>query len=302
VERPPIRWDRTTIAAGLKVAAGRMSGAKRLRQRGDTVAALVLLREAALLLARAVVGAEGAPDEPRSSPRRTMDRLDEAVARTGRHLPIELERQRSLIASDDPQATDALGVEERERAADDLEISTDWLSHLLDAPSAERAKKWRALHLAAAGVVLLVVLERAWTPFVTPRNLALHCDVRASSESYSTTAAGAVDGIRYGQLGFHSAEESHPWLQLDLGRRYAISRVAAYGRADCCFDQSTPLAFEVSDDGVTYSQVAQRDEPFSQPDPWVIKPRQLTARFVRFQTLRRSFLVLSEVEVYGRAP
>jgi hypothetical protein len=262
----------------------------------------VLLREAALVLAQAIVGGEGTPADLHTSRRMTLDRLTDTLARAGLRSPVELGRQRALLVNDDPCAADALDLEQREGAADDLEVSTEWLARTLQAPPATDARRQRALRCAAVGVVVLGVSASAWARFAKPRNLALHREVQASSEGFSTRATGAVDGIRYGQLGFHSAEQMEPWLSIDLGREYAIARVAAYGRADCCFDQSVPLAFEVSDDGVTYRPAARREDPFSQADPWIVKPERLTTRFVRFRTLRRSFLVLSEVEVYGHAP
>ena len=72
------------------------------------------------------------------------------------------------------------------------------------------------------------------------------------------------------------------------------------GRGDCCFDQSIPLAIEVSDDGVTYREMARRTSPFSQKEPWVVALPRVAARFVRLRTLRHSVLVVSELEVYGR--
>jgi hypothetical protein len=76
--------------------------------------------------------------------------------------------------------------------------------------------------------------------------------------------------------------------------------VNVFGRGDGYYDQSIPLSLEASDDGDTYRAVAQRDTPFSADDPWLIKPIDLVARFIRLRTLRRSYLVLGEVEVYGR--
>jgi hypothetical protein len=79
-----------------------------------------------------------------------------------------------------------------------------------------------------------------------------------------------------------------------------LERVEAYGRADCCFDQSVPLAFEVSLDGKKYRRISERTELFTQSNPWVIPGQGEIARFVRFRTLRKTYLVLAEVEVYGR--
>ena len=146
--------------------------------------------------------------------------------------------------------------------------------------------------------VALLVAFYAW-PTPAP-NLALHRPVKASSQAFNTLPEHAVDGKLYGQLGFHSAMEAHPWLLIDLGARYQITKVLAHGRPDCCFDQSIPLALEASDDGITFRTVTKRTTSFSSFDPWVSRPRSLVTRYVRFRTLRASVLVLSEVEVYGK--
>jgi hypothetical protein len=155
---------------------------------------------------------------------------------------------------------------------------------------------WSKYALAGAAL-LLIVLTWRWAS--SDPNLARQASVTSSSRDFDTRPENVTDGYRYGQLGFHSAVEKSAWLELDLGRPQVITRVQAYGRGDCCFDQSVPLALEVSDDGADYRRVAVLKRPFTQYDPWVIRPQALVARFVRFRTLRRAPLVLSEVEVYG---
>jgi hypothetical protein len=280
----------------LEAARRRMKAARRLRGDGQTLCAVVLSRESLFVLAQSVVG-----DATVLGQKDRMDHLMEALARAGLEPPSELERQRALLSSEGPCSVDRLGPGELELAADDLEACVECLSQWVQPPSAAELKMQRGLRFGAVGLVLLAILGWIGARLARPVNLARNRPVHASSEAFSTSAEGAVDGIRYGaQLGFHSGEQDEPWLSIDLGREVTIARVAAYGRGDCCFDQSIPLAFEVADDGTTYRPVAQRGEPFSQPNPWIIEARDLKARFVRFRTLRRSFLVLSEVEVYGR--
>jgi len=115
-----------------------------------------------------------------------------------------------------------------------------------------------------------------------------------------TTADGAVDGSKSGQFGFHSQLEESPWLSVDLGARYAITSAKIFGRGDSYHDQSIPLAFEVSDDNISFREIARRTEPFSADEPWIIKPTGLVTRFIRLHTTRQSYLVLGEVEVYGQ--
>jgi F5/8 type C domain len=163
---------------------------------------------------------------------------------------------------------------------------------------------------AALGLALwLVTAYTVWCRLRVPlvplsgandANLALHGSASASSRAYETSAAGAIDGIRYGQLGFHSEAEASPWFTLDLGQPHRIERVEVYGRGDCCFDQSVPLALEISENGTEFTAIATRQKAFSQYRPWVVRPQPPTARFLRLRTLRQSHLVLGEVEVYGQ--
>jgi hypothetical protein len=148
--------------------------------------------------------------------------------------------------------------------------------------------------------VAVTIALIAWA--LAPANLALHKPATSSSSGFDTTPSGATDGDKFTRFGFHSAEEDSPWLSIDLQRPYEISAVKIYGRGDCCFDQSVPLALEVSDDGTTYRQIAERTQSFSQSDPWIVRPDRTLARFVRLHVMRRSYLVVSEVVVNGRSP
>ncbi len=278
----------------------RLKAARRLRGRGETIAALALFREGAYLLASATVADEDTAEDPSSNPSALVDKLLGVLEGAGMHLPPDLERQRGILSSDDPYTVDRLGTDERELAAADLDASTRWLSELLVAPSARALLTRRATRYAAVAVIVLGIIALAWALLARPVDLALNREARASSQAFATTPAGAVDGIRYGQLGFHSDVQDQPWLSIDLGSDYLIDRVQVYGRGDCCFDQSVPVAFEVSEDGLTYRRVDARDDPFSQEQPWIIKPKGVAGRFVRLRTLRRSVLVVAEVEVYGR--
>jgi hypothetical protein len=58
----------------------------------------------------------------------------------------------------------------------------------------------------------------------------------------------------------------------------------------------------MSDDGADYRPIATRTEPFSDYEPWVFKPdTPLSTRYIRLHTMRKSYLVIGEVEVYGGA-
>lgn len=162
-----------------------------------------------------------------------------------------------------------------------------------------RLRCWRRIGwLSLPGLALIVSLVRL---ALAPPNLALHCPVRGTSAALNTTLQAVVDGNRYGQLGFHSQQIQHPWLELDLGKAQTVGSVSVFGRSDCCEDQSLPLRLELSEDGKTYRELAELSTPFTPFEPWVVRvspPRR--ARFVRVTTVKMGLLVLAEVEVYPR--
>ncbi|HET7539579.1 MAG TPA: discoidin domain-containing protein [Polyangiaceae bacterium] len=150
--------------------------------------------------------------------------------------------------------------------------------------------------LAVSGASLWLV---NWWLF-PPHNLALHATVHSSKAVYDTKAEFVVDGYRYGQLGFHSDAEEHPFLTVDLGHETELRRVRVFGRADCCYEQSLPLALELSKDGESFQQILVRKKAFSNYEPWNVSlPPGTTARYVRLRREEKGVLVVSELEVYG---
>jgi F5/8 type C domain-containing protein len=285
-------WQRAGLA--------RLSAARRAALRGDDVPALILYREATFALARALVSLSEPDAASTSSPSATLAQLEADPAKQ-RPVPAELARQRSLLLDTDPLAFDRLSPSAASEARLDLDVASRWLVSELRARLPRRAP-WLPRWVVLAGATVGLGSLAAWLWAADP-NLARQALVSASSSDFDTVPAAAVDGFRYGQLGFHSRLQSSPWLALDLGAPRVITRVQAYGRGDCCFDQSVPLALEVSDDGVEYRVLATRQRPFTQYEPWIVRPRErLVARFVRLHTRGKQMLVLSEVEVYGHAP
>jgi hypothetical protein len=271
--------DAAAVQAKVQAARLRRKAAQRLLERGETVPALVLYRDASGLL---------------------LPSLNELLDREQLPTPPELELHAALLASTDSELFDGLSSTAGVSTAADLDRVVDWAIRVLDRPTPEQRRVQRRIRLSALGLVVLLASAAGVAWFRRLPNLALGRPAAASSVAFGATPDKAVDGIRYGALGFHSGGPGADWWSVDLGRAYALERVEAYGRADCCFDQSVPLGFEVSLDGKKYRRVAQRTEAFRQSDPWVIPGEGVVARFIRFRTLRKTYLVLSEVEVYGR--
>jgi hypothetical protein len=76
--------------------------------------------------------------------------------------------------------------------------------------------------------------------------------------------------------------------------------VKVYNRIDGWFDDCLPLVVEFSIDGNTYKEIGRRTDHFGTNPPWVVDGRQQSARFVRLRVDRKSYLALSEVEIYGK--
>jgi hypothetical protein len=290
--------SRTYYDAGVR----RLRAAQQLRLQSELSAALLLYHQGALCLTLAYLISKEPNFEPDANDAAAaFGELDSALAADKQPTPPSYAHVKPfLVAPSDPLEFDRLALDDGQRLADELEVTAEWLARLLNPMTRGEIKVKRVLRVSVAAAVSLALLTSGAIWAFSPPDIAFHKRATSSSQAFDTAPEGAVDGRRYGQLGFHSNTEDSPWLSIDLGQSYVISRVKVYGRGDCCFDQSIPLALEASDDGVTFAKVSERTETFSQYDPWVEKPKSLVARFIRLRTLRHSVLVMSEVEVYGK--
>jgi hypothetical protein len=275
----PKGLDETLVRAKVEAARPRLKAAHQLLNRGQTVASLVLFRDAGRLL---------------------MPSLRALHEHEQRPIPPDLEQNSALLTDTETALADQMSPEAALAAAEGLERGINVAIALLHRPTEQQRGVQRRLRFAVLALVVLLSLAGGVAYATRLRNLARGRPTAASGIAFGATPDRAVDGIRYGRIGFHSGGSPSDWWSVDLGRAYKLERVEAYGRADCCFDQSIPLAFEISLDGKAYEQVATRTEIFRQTDPWVIPGAGRVARFVRFRVLRKTYLVLGEVEVYGR--
>ncbi|HTA92691.1 MAG TPA: discoidin domain-containing protein [Polyangiaceae bacterium] len=282
-------------------ARSRLSGADALWAAGQLAAALELYREATLLFARALLSAEGPTrDLGSSDPAALFSALSGLLERDVRSMQASADVLRPLgtLARADTFELDRIAALHSPPDIREFAWAVHSLSERLDlrTPSAVQFRRVQRAGVALAMTAVVLFGCARWA--FPPVDLALKKPVTASSHAYDTQPEGAVDGLRYGQLGFHSANERSPWLLVDLGQMTPLHEVRVFGRPECCYDQSIPLALEGSADGVTFTEIARRSEPFTQYEPWVVRPDAASARFVRLRTLRHSFLVVSELEVY----
>jgi FkbM family methyltransferase len=143
-----------------------------------------------------------------------------------------------------------------------------------------------------------------------PVNLALGKSARQSSVSewsnhptVEADAAGAVNGIIDGGLGFHTDMEDQPWWQVDLGDVCIVHAVKIYNRQHCAF-RLIDFSLLFSIDGERWMEVYRRadHEIFGEHDlvPVVATWKNgMAARYVRVRLNRKDFLHFCQCEVFG---
>jgi hypothetical protein len=279
-------------------ARARLDGATELHETDNTVPALLLYADGFSMLARAY-GAATAEDPSALDAATTLhaylDYLGQKYERAARVL-----RENLPAEPKEPAALDALPAAELRARADELSSVTPEIVALLT-PRKKDAGRRRMVRATVVIVVLLASAVAIARFLIRPENVALHKLATSATTAFNTKPSGAVNGRIYEQYGFHSDNEASPWLRIDLGKPYDLTRIRVHGRHDCCFDQSIPMAVELSLDGENFTTLAERHEAFDQLDPWDIDPDQpARARYIRVRTLKKGLLVLTEVEAYGK--
>lgn len=94
---------------------------------------------------------------------------------------------------------------------------------------------------------------------------------------------------------FCTEHELRPWYQIDLGEPTDFSRLTVVNRSDMLPERAVPLVVQVSDDGVTFRDIARREEVF---DTWRAELGQQHARFVRVFVDKAVIFHLDAVRVH----
>ncbi len=119
-------------------------------------------------------------------------------------------------------------------------------------------------------------------------------------------AAGAVDGVKDGTYGFHTAGDAVPWWQVDLGHATPLGRIVIYNRCDGKVeDRAARLEVLLSDDGKAWQPLYRHDGTkfFGQTGgpPLTVEAGGKPARLVRLQLPAAQYFHLDEVEIYPAA-
>ena len=115
-------------------------------------------------------------------------------------------------------------------------------------------------------------------------------------------AAGAVNGIKDGGYGFHTAQEDGPWWQVDLQTPRRIARIVVWNRTDGVAPRADTLHIQFSDDDSTWRTVYVHTGPtfygFQNGPPLEMEFDEESARYVRLTLPDVTLLHLDEVEVF----
>ena len=98
------------------------------------------------------------------------------------------------------------------------------------------SRRWRAL----MGILLVVGrIVQAYAAAPPPTQEQIESDWLRQDEvrglqgkvTPEADAIGAVDGVKNGKWGFHTALEDNPWWQVDLGEAPRLDRMKIFNRA-----------------------------------------------------------------------
>ena len=280
------------------------AGRRRLaagRRVTHAVGACLLLRDAVVhYLRAAAVAADPAAD---------LDALDHAAALPGlppdparpRAEPTDDARVRAALASRDTLYFDRLSPEDAERARWALDRAAAMVRRSVEARTLVNVRATRWARRTALAVLLAYAAFAVLRATVLPKDIALGKPVHPSSRKHNPPdGRELVDGEIGTSFGVQTNVEDSPNVVIDLQDRYWIDSVKVYNRVDGWFDDCLPLVVELSSDGQKWDEIGRREDHFGTSPPWVVNGRGKPANFVRVRVDRKSYLALSEIEVYGK--
>jgi len=135
-------------------------------------------------------------------------------------------------------------------------------------------------------------------------NMAPFGTATQSSTDFNGEASRAIDGNTEGAYSqssvTHTASETNPWWQVNLGEEYSIGHIKLYGRTDDCCKESLS-------DYTVYVLNANGDTTFSKsftsfPDPYeIVDVGDKSGKTVIVQLNRTGALSLAEVQIFVAA-
>ena len=159
----------------------------------------------------------------------------------------------------------------------------------------EGQRRMRFVTVMCAAMVVLAGGTMAFRRLTAKADLATGKPFTASSAYEPFSASGKANTPIEFDTFFHTREEDHPWVKIDLGAVTRVKSIDVKNRPDCCGERAVPLVIESSMDGDTWLELARRSDSFSE---WTATINPTDMRFVRLSVPRRTFLHLSRVLVW----
>ncbi len=159
----------------------------------------------------------------------------------------------------------------------------------------EGQRRMRFVTVMCAAMVVLAGGTMAFRRLTAKADLATGKPFTASSAYEPFSASGKANTPVEFDTFFHTREEDHPWVKIDLGAVTRVKSIDVKNRPDCCGERAVPLVIESSMDGDTWLELARRSDSFSE---WTATINPTDMRFVRLSVPRRTFLHLSRVLVW----
>jgi hypothetical protein len=193
-----------------------------------------------------------------------------------------------------PASEQAALLIELRKLAQALLVKLDERSITLDAIYLERA--WRL------GLLALLLLCVALTPAGVKKLIEARSELiagKAWRTSSKLDGGGCTSPAQTctesPSFFFHTAEESSPWVEFDLGANRKISKVRVDNRLDCCADRANPIVVEVSTDQKHWRKASRHDGEFTS---WEAEFAPVEGRYLRVRALKQTYLHLASVRAY----
>ena len=271
---------------------------------GQAAASLPLYREAALLFMAALIAVDpGASLVEPLRPDQVVLQFESIEKKAACPAPQkEVDEFFGLVTTSDPLALDRLPPAEARAKIRSIRFIVLWLRELNEPRTLRQIKIQRVVRVFVTSVVVIGGLIWGLMALFKPVNIALHKPVSVSSlhPSAASPPSGLTDGETSGSYGVHTNKEESPWVQVDLGDVYRLSKIKIYNRGDGWFDDGLPMTLTISENGTNWTEIDKRTKSFGQWMPWVVDAAKRRARYIRVEGNHGAFVALSELEAFGK--
>jgi hypothetical protein len=167
--------------------------------------------------------------------------------------------------------------------------------------AAYRVQRFAVKRLRGIGAALILastlIVLAGWgaVALARPRDLAKGKAWRTSSVGLECKPKEHKCGKTRTDIFFHTHNEQEPWFEIDFAEPTTFSSMTVRNRMDMGVARASPLVVEVTDDHVTWREVARRPEPFL---TWTPVFPSVTARYLRLRVLKKTWFHLEAVEVH----